>query len=125
MNQHATVTALRPRHTPITKKCLQSGVDPEMFFPAEPPASRPDDRDAFEMKARSLCAGCPFAVRCLTNELTRMATSSRTGGDRDTWGILGGTAPWERKNMLRKARRRGLDLDEVAIRFHEQAEAVA
>lgn len=120
MNQHATVTAIRPRHTNVTKKCQQPGVDPERYFPAEPPADQPLDRRMYEVKARDLCAGCPFAVQCLTNELTRMAE-----GDRATWGILGGTAPWERRRMVRNSLRASYDLEEAAIRHHEQFEAVA
>lgn len=116
MTDCATVTAL-PTGPRTTKKCR--GDDVDRYFPHEPPAEQGDARLAFEMKARALCSGCPFAVQCLTGELERMA------GDRATWGILGGSAPWERRNLVHEAADGGYDLDEAAIRFHEQQEAVA
>jgi hypothetical protein len=120
MNQCATVTAIPTgRRNPITKgKCR--GDDVERYFPHEPPAEYPTARAGFEAKARALCAGCPFAIQCLTGELERMAD-----GDRATWGILGGSAPWERRRLVKNSRRASYDLEEAAIRFHERAEAVA
>lgn len=119
MTQCATVTALPTgRDTPKPKpKC--EGNDLNKFFPWEPPARLPADRATYEAKARALCAGCPLAMQCLTGELERMA------GDRATWGILGGSAPWERRSLVHEAAVGGYDLDEAAIRFHEQQEAVA
>lgn len=117
MTDCATVTAL-PAGRATLKKCR--GDDVDRYFPHEPPAEQGDARLAFEMKARALCSGCPFAVQCLTNELERMAD-----GERATWGILGGSAPWERRRLVKNSRRASYDLDEAAIRFHEQQEAVA
>jgi hypothetical protein len=120
MTQCATVTALPTGRTiPEPKpKCFGDKVN--KFFPHEPPAVYPTARAGYEAMARHLCSGCPLAVQCLTGELERM-----DDGDRATWGVFGGSAPWERRNMRRNAHRRGYDLHEAAIRFHEQQEAVA
>lgn len=117
MNQHATVTAIRPSHTP-KPKC--EGDDTDRYFPHEPPPDQGPARLMFEAKARALCAGCPLAVQCLTDELTRMVEIDRT-----TWGIIGGTAPWERRRMVKNSLRASYDLEEAAIRHHEQIKAVA
>ena len=114
--QFATVTALPTGPRP-TEKCRQAGTDPDAWSPNEPPVERPNDRVAYEAKARDLCAGCPFTVTCLEREL-------REAG-RSTHGIFGGTAPWERQTIYRNARRGGYDLHEAAIRFHESVEEAA
>jgi hypothetical protein len=98
MTQCATVTDLPTgRDVP---NCKRPDANPEDWFPHEPQAERPVERAAYEQAARELCAGCPLAVECLETELL---IASRGGG---THGIFGGTAPWQRKVMLRNERRR-------------------
>jgi hypothetical protein len=97
MTQFATVTAL-PTGRDIPN-CKQPDANPEDWFPHEPQTERPAERTAYEQTARNLCASCPLAAKCLETELL---IASRGGG---THGIFGGTAPWQRQNMLRTARR--------------------
>lgn len=98
MTQCATVTALPTG--PRTPKSKCHGADTDTWFPPEPQAERPNERANYVRDARKLCQGCPLIAECLQREL---GVAVRTGS---THGIFGGTAPWERKSMLRNAQRR-------------------
>lgn len=60
-----TVSVLHPTVTPCRSN------DPELWF-----AENPDEVE----RAKSLCGGCPFRVRCLDDALAR----------REPWGVWGG-----------------------------------
>lgn len=51
-------------------------------------------------RARAACAGCPVVQECLELGL-RIESQRGSGGPR---GIRGGTAPWERRELIRQRR---------------------
>lgn len=88
-----------------TGKC--SGTDDtERFFPLEPANFYPDRRGKYEQNARKQCGGCHARLACLLLALRTEAQPRQV-----PYGIYGGMAPWERKAMLRRLRRRGVQLD--------------
>jgi WhiB family redox-sensing transcriptional regulator len=98
MSNYATVTPLNTAAR--IPNCKLPDADPDAWFPHEPHAERTNERAAYETAARELCADCPLIAACLEQALT---DESQYGIH--SHGIFGGTAPWQRENMLRAVRR--------------------
>ncbi|MFC3982829.1 WhiB family transcriptional regulator [Streptosporangium jomthongense] len=114
----------------LSRRVLGAGVcvssdDPDAWFPPEPSPSGGEPVEAvkarraeYEAIARRLCGGCPVRAECLELALREEHDLPRT------WfhGIRGGTAPWERQNMVHNRRR----IARRAVqRLAEDSEAVA
>lgn len=69
--------------------------DPDRWFPPEPGPGFPLQRHAYEMRAARLCAGCPVRIECLEYALRVESKPRQTPS-----GIWGGTAPWQRRQIL-------------------------
>lgn len=64
-----TISVLHPSVTPAATPCRSN--DPELWF-----AESPTEVE----RAKSLCGGCPFRVRCLDDAIARS----------EPWGVWGG-----------------------------------
>lgn len=64
-----------------------AGVEPELFFP-----NYNNGGETTEALAKSVCRRCPISNACLEFALA-------TG---DTWAILGGMTPEERRALIRR-----------------------
>jgi hypothetical protein len=69
---------------------------------SEPGASAVRERESYVAAARAVCvgAGCPVVAPCL-----EMTLRLETGRGRASHGIAGGTAPWERRSLIRQRSR--------------------
>ncbi|MET8140004.1 WhiB family transcriptional regulator [Sphaerisporangium sp. NPDC005288] len=82
--------------------------EPDAWFPREPPEftggsaeALAEKRAAYEAIALDLCGPCPVRAECLELALREEIVLPRT------WvhGIRGGTAPWQRLNLIRQRQR--------------------
>jgi Transcription factor WhiB len=89
----------------LTKRVIDgagcNGKRTDDWFPYEPPEDRDKARAAYEENARKLCGGCPVVEECLERALRIEAQYNVR-----YIGIFGGRAPWERKAINRRRRRR-------------------
>lgn len=85
--------------------------DPDAWHPTEPRREEiaESGRAEYVALARTLCAGCPAADACLELALRMEA---RTGRSHGVWG---GTAPWEREQLIRARRARQRRVDVLAV----------
>ena len=86
-------------------KCRQAGLHPNFFHP-KADAGRPfmvssaehkRDKDAKEQEVAQYCNGCPVKEQCLEFALVNLP-----------FGVAGGKTELERKNIIRRRRRRQL-----------------
>jgi len=92
------------------RPCL--GTDLELWFGASddtPPHLQEStgDKRRRESVAKALCAGCPFVVQCLENELEH-----GIGGQ---WGVRGGMTAEERQDLIRNRRRQAAAVADVEV----------
>jgi WhiB family redox-sensing transcriptional regulator len=64
------------------------GLDPALFFPDS-------DEGPAAQRAQQVCMPCPVREQCLQEAL----------GNKETYGIWGGTTPRDRRRILRRPRR--------------------
>lgn len=77
-----------------------SGTADDAWHPEDDPTTE-EGRAEYEAIARALCRDCPVKAECL---ILALRTEARSGVE--SHGIWGGTAPWERKRMIRRTKRR-------------------
>lgn len=78
-------------------------ADPDRWFPPEPRSGFPEQRRAYEHRAAQLCGGCPVKTACLEYALRVEATGAYPHG------VWGGTAPWQRRQMIAVRRATSID----------------
>jgi hypothetical protein len=100
----------------ITSGACVGSTDPDAWFPPEPAQGGNVSAEAVAMRradyentARSLCGGCSVQAECLELALREESNLPRT------WihGIRGGTAPWQRENLIRYRKRLAARVVEV------------
>jgi hypothetical protein len=103
----AQSTAVLRRCVAVKGACVGTS-NPDAWFPSEPPQfngdtpeALADKRAAYEEVARTLCGTCTVRAECLELALREEAVLPRT------WlhGVRGGTAPWQRLNLIRQRQR--------------------
>ncbi|MBB2742896.1 UNVERIFIED_ORG: hypothetical protein FHR35_002718 [Microbispora rosea subsp. rosea] len=92
----------------VTRGACVGTKEPDAWFPPEPTPQRNEPvealiakREQYEALAQQLCKPCPVRAECLELALREEAQLPRT------WlhGIRGGTAPWQRLNLIVQRRR--------------------
>ena len=80
----------------VDARGMCTGTANDAWHPEDDPTTD-EGRADYEATARGLCRGCPVQDECL---ILALRTEARRGVE--SHGIWGGTAPWERKRMLRR-----------------------
>ncbi|MBG0828212.1 WhiB family transcriptional regulator [Planomonospora sp. ID67723] len=122
---HAQPTSVLAAQVVKRGACV-GAADPDAWFPPEPMPHGGEPTEAvkarraeYEATARRLCGDCPVRAECLELALREEHDLPRT------WfhGIRGGTAPWERQNIVYNRRRTVRRL--AARQAAQSSEAVA